>query len=117
MWPPGPPGPVGPQGPKGAKGNEGPRGPPGPPGIPGQKGGFMNIFRGTARPSGSQISVTPSPLTPPDLSEEAHKYRQSQEQGEIPFLNYDEDDYDDQGHDYGMSIKGFYFNLQLQTIV
>ena len=107
--PPGPPGPIGPQGPKGAKGNEGPRGPPGPPGIPGQKGGFMNIFRGTARPSGSQISVTPSPLTPPDLSEEAHKYRQSQEQGEIPFLNYDEDDYDDQGHDYGMSIKGFQF--------
>ena len=107
IGPPGPPGPRGPQGPpgpKGMKGRDGSRGPPGPPGSPGQNGAFMDIFRGTPRPSGGQISVTPSPLTPPDLSEEAHKYRQSQEQGEIPFLNYDDEYDNDQGCFICMSI-------------
>ena len=102
--PPGPRGPPGPQGPKGMKGRDGSRGPPGPPGSPGQNGAFMDIFRGTARPSVGEISVTPSPLTPPDLSEEAHKYRQSQEQGEIPFLNYDDEYDNDQGCFICMSI-------------
>ena len=97
---PGPAGPPGPPGPRGMKGMTGERGPPGPPGQ-----GFMDIFRPkdnnqkSPKPSKSnQITVTPSPLTPPDLSEEAHKYRQSQEQGEIPFLS-EETDYDDSNYD------------------
>ena len=45
----------------------------------------MDIFRNQDQ-NQKLPSATPSPLTPPDLSEEAHKYRQSQEQGEIPFL-------------------------------
>merc|ERR1712048_1119535 len=88
----GPPGPEGPRGPKGPKGMKGDRGPPGPPGPPGK--GFMDIFRNQDQ-NHKLPSATPSPLTPPDLSEEAHKYRQSQEQGEIPFLAYDSDSYDD----------------------
>ena len=89
----GPPGPPGPRGPPGQKGMKGDRGPPGPPGK-----GFMDLFQNQNQ--NTRIpSATPSPLTPPDLSEEAHKYRQSQEQGEVPFLAYDdpEDDYYEEG--------------------
>ena len=88
----GPPGPKGDRGPPGPKGMRGNRGPPGPPGPPGK--GFMDIFRNQDQ-NQKLPSATPSPLTPPDLSEEAHKYRQSQEQGEIPFLAYDSDSYDE----------------------
>ena len=85
--PPGPPGPRGPPGPKGMKGDRGPAG-------PGFGNGFMDLFKNQDQKN--QIpSATPSPLTPPDLSEEAHKYRQSQEQGEVPFLSseYEDSDY------------------------
>ena len=71
---------------------KGDRGPPGPSGF--GNGGFMDLFKNQDQKN--QIpSATPSPLTPPDLSEEAHKYRQSQEQGEVPFLSseYEDSDY------------------------
>lgn len=95
--PPGPRGPPGPQGPKGRKGDKGDPGPAGPQGAPGKPGPtvgtFMDIFHGKKNNEQNTIKVTPSPLTPPDLSEESNKYKTSQEHGEIPFLETS-DDYD-----------------------